>query len=62
MYSIATDDPFNALPRAGEHLLIDKTTRRRYPAAPTGSLELVDRIVGRDQMHPDDLMSRSIRP
>jgi len=29
MYSIATDDPFNALPRAGEHLLIDKTTRRR---------------------------------
>jgi hypothetical protein len=29
MYSIATDDPFNALPRAGENLLIDKTSRRR---------------------------------
>jgi AraC family transcriptional regulator len=40
MHSITTDDPFNALPRAGENLLVDKTTRRRYPAAPAGSLLL----------------------
>ncbi len=40
MYSVVTDDPLNALPRAGDNLLIDKTTRRRYPAAPTGSLLL----------------------
>jgi AraC family transcriptional regulator len=46
MYSSATDDPFNALPRAGENLLIDKTTRRRYPAAPTGALLLTSAPLG----------------
>ena len=46
MYSSATDDPFNALPRAGENLLIDKTTRRRYPAAPTGALLLTSAPFG----------------
>ena len=46
MYSIATDDPFNALPRAGENLLIDKMTRRRYPAAPTGALLLTSAPFG----------------
>ena len=38
MHPITTDHPaVNALPRAGAHLLIDKMTGRRYPAAPTGS-------------------------
>jgi AraC family transcriptional regulator len=40
------DDPAPALPRAGENLLIDKTTRRRYPAAPTGSLLLTSAPFG----------------
>jgi len=41
MHAITPDDPaFNALPRAGENILVDKTTRRRYPAASAGSLLL----------------------
>jgi AraC family transcriptional regulator len=40
MFSVVKDHTLNALPRAGDNLLIDKTTRRRYPAAPTGSLLL----------------------
>jgi AraC family transcriptional regulator len=47
MHPITADDPtFNALPRAGEDLLVDKTTRRRYPAAPTGSLLLSSAHLG----------------
>jgi len=39
MHSITRTNPtLQALPRSGENLLIDKTTGRRYPAAPTGSL------------------------
>ena len=30
--------PVNTVPRAGENLLIDKTTGTPFPAAPTGSL------------------------
>jgi AraC family transcriptional regulator len=40
------NDPAPALPRAGENLLIDKTTGRRYPAAPTGSLLLTSAPFG----------------
>ena len=47
MHPITADDPaINALTRAGENLLIDKTTRRRYPAAPTGSLLLTSAPFG----------------
>jgi AraC family transcriptional regulator len=47
MHPNTADDPtFNALPRAGENLLVDKTTRRRYPAAPTGSLLLSSAHLG----------------
>jgi len=47
MHPIITNDPAaTALPRAGENLLIDKTTRRRYPAAPTGSLLLTSAPFG----------------
>jgi hypothetical protein len=47
MHPITTDDPaFDALSRAGENLLIDKTTRRRYPAAPSGSLLLTSAPFG----------------
>lgn len=47
MHPIATDDAtFNSLARAGENLLIDKATRRRYPAAPTGSLLLTSAPFG----------------
>jgi AraC family transcriptional regulator len=67
MYSIATDDPFNALPRAGEHLLIDKTTRRRYPAAPTGSLLLTSApfgwsgiIVEQHRLPPAEMAEHSV--
>jgi hypothetical protein len=46
MHLIATNDPVDPLPRAGENLLIDKATRRRYPAAPTGSLLLTSAPFG----------------
>jgi AraC family transcriptional regulator len=46
MHPITRDDPAQALPRAGENLLIDKTTRKRYPAAPTGSLLLTSAPFG----------------
>jgi AraC family transcriptional regulator len=47
MHQITRDDPtFNALSRAGEHVLVDKTTRRRYPAASTGSLLLTSAPFG----------------
>jgi AraC family transcriptional regulator len=47
MQLITTDDPaFNALSRAGENVLVDKTTRRRYPAASTGSLLLTSAPFG----------------
>ena len=47
MHPITADDPaFNTVSRAGENLLIDKTTRRRYPAAPTGSLLLTSGPLG----------------
>jgi AraC family transcriptional regulator len=46
MHPVATDDSFSALPRAGADLLIDKTTRKRYPAAPTGSLLLTSAPFG----------------
>ena len=47
MHPITPDDPAaNTLPRAGENLLIDKTTGRRYPAAPTGSLLLTSAPFG----------------
>jgi len=39
MHPITTGGPAaKVLPRPGENLLVDKTTGRRYPAAPTGSL------------------------
>ena len=39
MHPITTGGPAaKVLPRPGEKLLVDKTTGRRYPAAPTGSL------------------------
>ncbi len=67
MHSIATDDPFNALPRAGENLLIDKTTRRRYPAAPTGSLLLTSApfrwrgiIVEQHRLPPAEMPEHSV--
>jgi AraC family transcriptional regulator len=67
MSSIATDDPFNALPRAGENLLIDKTTRRRYPAAPTGSLLLTSApfgwsgiIVEQHRLPPTEMPEHSV--
>jgi AraC family transcriptional regulator len=41
MNPIGADDfAVNTLPRAGEHLLIDTATGRRYPAAPSGTLLL----------------------
>jgi hypothetical protein len=41
MHAITPEDPaFNALAQAGEDILVDKTTRRRYPAASSGSLLL----------------------
>ena len=47
MHPITADDPaVNALPQAGENLLIDKTTGTRYPAAPTGSLLLTSAPFG----------------
>ena len=46
MHPITRNDPTQALPRAGENLLIDKTTRKRYPAAPTGSLLLTSAPFG----------------
>ena len=47
MHPIATGDPsFNAVPRSGGNILIDKTTRRRYPAAATGSLLLTSARFG----------------
>ena len=67
MSSTATDDPFNALPRAGENLLIDKTTRRRYPAAPTGSLLLTSApfrwrgiIVEQHRLPPAEIPDHSV--
>jgi hypothetical protein len=42
MHPITTDDPaFNVLSRAGEKLLIDKTTRRRYPASPSLTIDRI---------------------
>ena len=35
-----TDDPTFKLSRAGEHVLVDKTTRRRFPLASSDSLLL----------------------
>jgi len=47
MHPITTDDPsLNALSRAGKNVLVDKTTRRRYPAAATGSLLLTSAPFG----------------
>ena len=47
MHPITADDPaVNALPRAGENLLIDTTTGAPYPAAPTGSLLLTSAPFG----------------
>src|SRR6476660_2443150 len=67
MHSIATDDPFNALPHAGENLLIDTTTRRRYPAAPTGSLLLTSApsgwsgiIVEQHRLPPAEMPEHSV--
>jgi AraC family transcriptional regulator len=67
MNSIVTGDPFNALPRAGENLLIDKTTRRRYPAAPTGSLLLTSApfgwggiIVEQHRLPPTEMPEHSV--
>jgi len=67
MYSSATDDPFNALPRGGENLLIDETTRRRYPAAPTGALLLTSApfawsgiIVEQHRLPPAEMPEHSV--
>jgi AraC family transcriptional regulator len=47
MHPITPDDPaVNALPRAGENLLIDKTTGIRYPVARTGWLLLTSAPFG----------------
>src|SRR5262245_21514567 len=47
MHPITVQDPAaTALPQSGENLLIDKTTGRRYPAAPIGSLLLTSAPFG----------------
>jgi AraC family transcriptional regulator len=68
MHPITRDDPvFNALQRAGENLLIDKTTSRRYPAAPTGSLLLTSApfawsgiIVEQHRLPPAEMPEHSV--
>jgi AraC family transcriptional regulator len=68
MHPITMDDPaFEALPRAGEDLLIDKTTRRRHPAAPTGSLLLTSApfgwsgiIVEQHRLPPTEMPEHSV--
>jgi AraC family transcriptional regulator len=62
------DDPaVIALPRAGENLLIDKTTGIRYPAAPTGSLLLTSApfrwrgiIVEQHRLPPAEMPEHSV--
>jgi AraC family transcriptional regulator len=47
MHQVTTDDPtFNALSRGGEDILVDKTTRRRFPLASSGSLLLTSAPFG----------------
>jgi hypothetical protein len=47
MHQVTTDDPtFNALSRAGEDILVDKTTRRRFSSASSGSLLLTSAPFG----------------
>jgi AraC family transcriptional regulator len=67
MHSVDTDHPLNALPRAGDNLLIDKTTRRRYPAAPTGSLLLSSApfgwsgiVVEQHRLRPTEMPEHSV--
>lgn len=68
MHPITTDDPaFQALPRAGENILFDKTTRRRYPAAPSGSLLLTSAplawngiIVEQHRLPPAEMPEHSV--
>src|ERR1700746_8057 len=47
MHQVTTADPtFNAPPRGGEHLLVDKATRRRFSSASSGSLLLTSAPLG----------------
>ena len=64
---VVTDDSLNVLPRAGDNLLIDKTTRRRYPAAPTGSLLLSSApfgwsgiVVEQHRLRPTEMPEHSV--
>src|SRR5215472_4733516 len=67
MHSVVTDAPLNALPRAGDNLLIDTTTRRQYPAAPTGSLLLSSAsfgwsgiVVEQHRLRPTEMPEHSV--
>src|ERR1700682_4938556 len=47
MHQVTTDDPtLNALSRAAEHVLVDKTTRRRFSPASSDSLLLTSAPLG----------------
>jgi len=68
MRQVTTADPtFNALSRAGEDILVDKTTRRRFSSASSGSLLLTSApfgwsgiVVERHRLPPAELPEHTV--